>query len=123
MAIRDRFAIALIAMTVAAMPLLATIAALGDTRRNVDVVALWVAAAVQLVLVLAWVFIPRLPKWIVAGWGLILIGAGIGVTIAAPLSIEPAGGSTFAWGLTGLVVFGILTILAAVIHSPTKSEL
>jgi hypothetical protein len=122
MAIRDRFAIALVALTVAAMPLLACIAVIGDTRRAVDVVALWVAGALQLGLVLAWVFIPRLPKWVVGGWGLILIAAGIGFTIAAPINSEPAGGSTFAWALTGLVVFGILTILSAVIHSPTKSE-
>lgn len=122
MAIRDRFAIALVALTVAAMPLLACIAVIGDTRRAVDVVALWVAGALQLILVLLWVFIPRMPRWVVGGWGLILIAAGIGLTIAAPINNEPIGGSTFAWGLTGLLIFGILTILAAVIHSPTKSD-
>ena len=116
MAIRDRFALALVSVTVFLLPLLATIAVIGDTRRQVDVVALWLAGALQLGLVLTWVFIPRLPKWVVAGWGLILIAAGIGFTIAAPMAVEPAGGSTFTWALVGLGVVGILTIIAAIVH-------
>jgi len=123
MAIRDRFALALLSVTVALLPLLGALAVIGSTRRAVDVVALWLAGALQLGLVLTWVFIPRLPKWIVAGWGLILVATGIGLTIAAPVAAEPAGGSTFTWGLVGLLVVGILTMLAAVIHTSEKAGL
>jgi len=123
MAIRDRFALALVSVTVAVMPLLGALAVIGSTRRAVDVVALWLAGALQLGLALTWVFIPRLPKWIVAGWGLILVATGIGLTIAAPVAAEPAGGSTFTWGLVGLLVVGILTMLAAVIHTSEKAGL
>jgi hypothetical protein len=114
--IRDRFALALVSVTVGLLPLIAAIAVVGSTRRTVDVVALWLAGALQLGLVLTWIFIPRLPKWIVGGWGLILIAAGIGFTIAAPIAAEPANGSTFTWAFLGLVVVGILTIIAAVVH-------
>lgn len=123
MAIRDRFALALVSVTVAVMPLLGALAVIGSTRRAVDVVALWLAGALQLGLVLTWAFIPRLPKWIVAGWGLILIATGIGLTIAAPTASGPPGGSTFTWALVGLVVVGILTMLAAVIHRSEKATL
>jgi hypothetical protein len=60
-----------------------------------------------------WVFIPRLPKFIVAGWGLILIALGIGEIIAAPV---PAGAGEFPWALIGLVVFGLVTIVTAIVH-------
>ena len=123
MAIRDRFALALVSVTVAVMPLLGAMAVVGSTRRAVDVVALWLAGALQLGLVLTWIFIPRLPKWIVAGWGLILVATGIGLTIAAPVAAQPQGGSTFTWGLVGLLVVGILTMLASVIHSSEKAGL
>lgn len=123
MPIRDRFALALVSVTVGLLPLLAALAVIGSTRREVDVVALWLAGALQLGLVLTWVFIPRLPKWIVAGWGLILVAAGIGFTIVAPIAAEPADGSTFAWALVGLVVVGILTMLASVIHTSEKAGL
>ena len=123
MAFRDRFALALVSVIVGLLPLLGALAIIGSTRRAVDVVALWLAGALQLGLVLTWVFIPRLPKWIVAGWGLILVAAGIGFTIAAPVATEPAGGSTFTWAFAGLVVGGILTMLAAVIHTSEKAGL
>lgn len=123
MAIRDRFALALVSVTVAVLPLIGALAVLGSTRRSVDVVVLWLAGALQLGLVLTWVFIPRLPKWIVAGWGLILVATGLGLAIAAPVAVEPAGGSTITWGLIGLLVIGILTMLAAVIHTSEKAGL
>jgi hypothetical protein len=121
--IRDRFALALVSVTVGLLPLLGSIAVIGSTRRPSDVVALWVAGALQLGLVVTWVFIPKLPKWIVGGWGLILAAAGIGFTIAAPIAADPAGGSIFPWAFFGLVVVGILTIVAAVVHSSDPRSL
>ncbi|MEP7360377.1 MAG: hypothetical protein ABI744_02250, partial [Chloroflexota bacterium] len=87
-------------------------------RRQIDVTVLWLAAALTLGLVLTWIFMPRLPKWIVAGWGLILIALGVGEIVAAPV---PAGAGQFPWALIGLVVFGIVTIITAVVHSRSGS--
>jgi hypothetical protein len=88
------------------------------TPRSVDVVALWLAGLLQVGLVGTWALIPRLPKWVVAGWGLIVLALGIGVIIAAPV---PAGASSFPWALAGLVVVGIITIIAAIVHSPNEA--
>jgi hypothetical protein len=104
--IRDRFA-------------LAAVANLEDVPRNIDIVALWLAGLLTLGLLLTWVFIPRLPRWIVAGWGLILFATGIGIIITAPV---PAGASVIPWGLIGLVVGGIVTIILSAVHSPASSE-
>jgi len=119
MAIRDRFALALVSLTVGALFALGVIVDSSDNGRSFDVVVLWLASALQLGLVVTWVFIPKLPKWIVAGWGLILAAAGLGVTIAGP--VVPAGETFMPWALVGLVVVGVLTIIAAVVHSPSSS--
>ncbi len=115
MPIRDRFALALTGLTVSALTTFAAMAMVEAARRPVDVVVLWLAGFLQLGLLLAWVFIPRLPRWITAGWGLILMATGLGVIITAPV---PAGAElTFPWALVGLLVFGLLTIIAAFVHS------
>ena len=112
--IRDRFALAVSGLAAAGLTTFAALAMAEAVRRQIDITVLWLSAALTLGLVLTWVFIPRLPKWIVAGWGLILIALGIGEVIAAPV---PAGAGQFPWALIGLVVFGILIIVTAVVHS------
>jgi hypothetical protein len=121
MAIRDRFAIALVALTVGGLFALGAFANYAETSRPFDVVVLWLAGLLQLGLVVTWVFIPKLPKWIVAGWGLILAAAGLGVTIAGPQ--VPAGETVMPWAFVGLLVVGVLTIIAAVVHSPTNTSI
>ena len=117
--IRDRLALVIAALTVGKLTTLAALANLEAVPRSTDILVLWLAGLLQLGLVLTWVFIPKLPRWIVAGWGLILIAASIGVVITAPV---PAGASTFSWAFVGLLVAGILTIIASVVHhSPTES--
>jgi hypothetical protein len=116
--IRDRFALAVLGVTVGFFTTLAAIANLEEVPRNVDVVVLWLAGLLQLGLLLTWVFVPRLPRWIVAGWGLILVAAGIGVIITAPV---PEGASVVPWALVGLVVGGIVTMILSAIHSPVSS--
>ena len=117
--IRDGLALVIAALTVGMLTTLAAVANLEEVPRSTDIIALWLAGALQLGLVLTWVFIPKLPRWIVAGWGLILIAAGVGVVITAPV---PAGASSFSWALVGLVVAGILTIVASLVHtSPSGS--
>jgi hypothetical protein len=116
MAIRDRFALGLIGVTVGGLSTFAALAMVEATPRWIDVTVLWIASALQLGLLLTWIFIPRLPKWIVAGFGIVLISTGIGVIITAPV---PAGAGTMPWALLGLVLAGIATIIAAITASPT----
>jgi len=116
--IRDRFALGSAGLAATGLMTLAALAMNDAVRRNVDVTVLWLAGALTIGLVAAWVFLPRLPKWIVAGWGLILIALGIGVIITAPV---PAGAGQFPWALIGLVVFGIVIIITAVVHSGSRA--
>jgi hypothetical protein len=118
--IRDRLALVIAALTVGMLTTVAAVANLEAVPRSVDVVVLWGAGLLQLGLVVTWVFIPRLWRWIVAGWGLILIAAAIGVVITAPV---PAGASSFSWALVGLIVAGVLTIIASVIHSSADASI
>jgi hypothetical protein len=112
--IRDRFALAGTGVTVGALTTLAALANIEFEPRSVDIVVLWLAGASQLGLLLTWVFIPRLPRWIVAGWGLILMSLGIGVIITVPV---PEGASAIPWALIGLLVVGIVTVIMSVVHS------
>ena len=118
--IRDRFALAIMGVTVGFFTTLAAVANLEDVPRNIDIVVLWLAGLLQLVLLLAWVFIPRLPRWIVAGWGLILVATGVGVIITAPV---PGGATAIPWALVGLVIGGIVTMILSAVHSPAESSL
>lgn len=113
--IRDRFALGITGLTVGLLTTLAALANIGSEPRYVDVVVLWLAGAGHLGLLLTWIFIPRLPRWIVAGWGLILIALGIGVVITVPV---PEGASGVPWALVGLLVVGIVTMIMSVVHSP-----
>jgi hypothetical protein len=118
--IRDRFALALMGVTVGLLTTLAALANLDDVPRSIDIVVLWLAGALQLVVLVAWALIPRLPRWIIAGWGLILAATGIGLIIAAPV---PAGATAVPWALVGLLVAGIATIVLSAIHAESSSSL
>lgn len=117
--IRDRIAIAIVGVTVGALPIFALLATVDATRRPADVVVLWLAGLLQLGLLGTWAAWPKMPKWIVAGWGLILAATGLGVLIAGPVS-ETAGGNT-PWALVGLLVVGIATMISTAVHSSTSS--
>ena len=112
--IRDRFALAVTGLTVGVLTTLAALANIGTDPRYVDVVVLWLAGAGQLGLMLTWVFIPRLPRWIVAGWGLILFALGIGVVITVPV---PDGATAVPWALVGLLIVGIVTMVMSAVHT------
>jgi hypothetical protein len=119
--IRNRLALALTGLSAAALTTFAALAMVEQNRRPVDVTVLWLAGALHLGLVLTWIFIPRLPKWIVAGWGLILFATGIGVIITAPV---PAGATgTFPWALLGLIVVGIVTMIMSVVHGSERATI
>ena len=116
--IRDRFALAVMGVTVGFLTTLAAVVNLDAVPRSVDIVVLWLAGALQLVLLIVWALMPRLPRWIVAGWGLILAATGIGVIITAPV---PAGATAVPWALGGLLVAGIVTMVLSAIHSGESS--
>ena len=118
--IRDRIALAIAGASVGALPVFALLATLDATRRPVDVIVLWLAGLLQLGLLGTWAAWPGMPRWIVAGWGLVLAATGLGVLIAGPVT-DGAGGTT-AWGLIGLLVVGIATIIAAAVHSGPEGD-
>jgi peptidoglycan/LPS O-acetylase OafA/YrhL len=117
--IRDRFALAVTGLTVGALTTLAALANIGSDPRYVDIVVLWFAGAGQLGLLVTWIFVPRLPRWIVAGWGLILVALGIGVVITVPV---PQGASSVPWALVGLLIVGIVTMIMSVVHSSGRDS-
>ena len=118
--IRDRFALAVMGVTVGLLTTLAAVANLDDVPRTIDIVVLWLAGGLQLVLLIVWALMPRLPRWIIAGWWLILAAMGIGLIIAAPV---PAGAAAVPWALIGLLVAGIATIVLSAIHAQSSSSL
>jgi hypothetical protein len=117
--IRDRFALGITGLTVGALTTLAALANLEATPRTIDITVLWLAGALQLGLLLTWIFIPRLPKWIIYGWGLILIALGLGVIITVPV---PEGAGVIPWAVIGLIVIGIVTIVMAAVHSSGSGD-
>jgi hypothetical protein len=119
MVIRDRFALAVMGLSAGALTTLAALANLEATPRTIDIVILWLVGALQLGLVLVWVFIPRLPRWIIAGWGLIMAALGVGDIIAVPV---PAGASAIPWALIGLVVVGVITTVMSIVHAGGDSS-
>jgi hypothetical protein len=117
--IRDRLALVIAALTVGMLTTLAALANLETVPRSVDILVLWGAGLLQLGLVLTWVFIPRLWRWIVAMFGLVLIATAVGVVITAPV---PVGASTFSWAFVGLVLAGILDIIVSVVHRSSSES-
>ena len=117
MAIRHRFALGLTGLTVAGLTTFGALAMGEPTPRSIDVVVLWLAGLLALGLLLTWIFIPRLPRWIAAGFGLVLLATGLGVIITAPV---PAGAGSFPWALVGLVLAGLAIIIAAASHGSSE---
>jgi hypothetical protein len=76
---------------------------------GLDVVLLALATIGHFILVIAWWLAPFTPRWVVAGYGLILASTGLGFVIGAPA--EAPAVMTFY----GMGVAGILSIVASVI--------
>lgn len=119
MAIGHRFALGLTGLSVTGLTTFAAMAMGETTPRSIDVVVLWLAGLLALGLLLTWIFIPRLPRWIAAGFGLILMATGLGVIITAPV---PAGAGTVPWALIGLLVTGLAMIIAAAVHGSDEAR-
>lgn len=78
---------------------------------RLDVLLLAAASIGHTVAVLAWwVAAPWTPRWLVAGYGLVLAASGFGFLISAPADV----GATMTF--YGMGSAGILTIIAAAIH-------
>jgi hypothetical protein len=119
MPFRDRVAIAIAAAATAALPLFAWLAAMYEARR-LDVFVLAAAAPLQLTALVIWIVMPRLPRWIVLGYGIVLVAAGLGFTVAAPAA-DP-GAAAGPWSFVGLLVIGVAMILAAMVHRPAHAQ-
>jgi len=114
MPIRDRIALALAGAAGAVLPAFGWLAATNDARR-IDLLVLGVALLLQLGLLSSWAVIRRLPRLVVAGYGLSIIALGLGFTIAAPA--PEAGTVAGPWAFAGMLIAGLLTMIAAVVHS------
>lgn len=114
---RERLAldIAWLATTWLAIVLVVSIA---DYTRGLDVVALAIVLPVQLAVVITWSLWARLPLWLVAGHGLILVALAVGLIIAGPAEALPITGLGVAvpWLLVGLIPTGVAMIAAAWVH-------
>ena len=87
--------------------------ALTNEMSGIDRIAVGLALAMQLSVLLAWDLFPRLPLWIVAGHGLIMVSLALGLIITAPAGAPPTFGLAMPWYVLGLVPAGLAMILAA----------
>jgi hypothetical protein len=94
------------------------VVSIADYTRGLDVVALAIALPVQLAVVITWSLWARLPLWLVAGHGLILVALAFGLIIAGPAEPLPITGLGLAmpWLIVGLVPTGGAMIAAAWLH-------
>jgi hypothetical protein len=76
---------------------------------RVDVLLLAAAAIAHIVLVIAWWLAPWTPRWVIAGYGLVLASSGLGFLVVAPPE-APAVMSFY-----GMLAAGALAIIAAII--------
>lgn len=77
---------------------------------RLDAFLLGMATIGHVIAVIAWWIAPRAPKWLVAGYGLVLASTGLGFLISAG-TVGGAALTFYAMGLTG-----ILAIIAAAVH-------
>lgn len=120
MLVRDRIALALAGTAAAALPLAAWLGVSNDARR-LDLLVLGAAVLLQIGLLFTWAVIPRLPRLLVGGYGLAIIALGLGFTIAAPP--PEAGAVAGPWAFIGMLVAGVLTIIASIVHSSEPTSL
>ena len=97
--------------------------ALTNPMSSVDRIAVGLALAIQLTVLLAWDLFPRLPLWIVAGHGLIMVSLALGLIITAPAGGPPAFGLEVPWYVLGLVPAGLAMILASALRWQRSSGL
>jgi hypothetical protein len=114
---RERLALDMAWLATAWMAVVLVVS-IADYTRGVDVVALALALPVQLTVVIGWSLFARLPLWLVAGHGLIMLALGIGLVIAGPPLAPPSEllGLAMPWLVVGLIPSGAAMIVAAWMH-------
>lgn len=125
---RDRRRWALVIALAAALWLVAVLwLSLAHFTRGFDPLVLAMSLLMQLVVLIAWWLIPRLPLWLVAGHGLIMLSLGLGLVITAPgpsTALEPGVGPPLPWFLLGTLPAGLaMVVAAAVAWTPQKDLL
>ena len=76
---------------------------------SLDVFLLALATVAHFILVVAWWLAPWTPRWVIAGYGLILASSGLGLVVVAPPE-APA-----VMTLYGMLIAGALSVVAAII--------
>lgn len=92
---------------------------LAHPTRGLDYLVLGLALFMQVAVVLTWDFLPRLPLWVIAGHGLIMVSLAVGFVISAPAGAVAPGVSIVPpapWLVVGLVPTGLAMIVAAALH-------
>jgi hypothetical protein len=119
--VRDRVSVGLLtAATV--VTLVFTWLAHDSTSRRPDVFYLALVGAIQVVVMLAWIAMPRVPGRVLFAWGIVLIVIGF-LTLVGPISHgaatrpgdQPIVNTPWAW--IALTIAGLLTIAASVANA------
>lgn len=109
---RDRFALALAG---AATALLLTVLLFALTgARPLDTLVIGATALLQVIVLIVWIALPWIPRWLFFGYGLIAIAMGIGFTLTGPSTTAAPG--TGGWAFWTLLIVGVLMMLASLFH-------
>jgi len=84
--------------------------------RGLDYLVIGLALAMQVSVLMAWDLLPRLPLWIVAGHGLIMVSLALGLVITAPAGGPAPILAGLPWLVVGLVPAGLAMIIAAAVR-------
>jgi hypothetical protein len=91
---------------------------IANYTRGLDVIAMLLGLVMQIAVLLVWIVFPRLPLWVVAGHGLIMLSLGLGLIIAGPVGppAQTLFGLTLPWLFVGLLPAGLSMVVAAAIR-------
>jgi hypothetical protein len=90
-----------------------------QSARGLDQLVIGLGLFMQVSVLMAWDLFPRLPLWIIAGHGLIMISLVPGFLITAPAAGVPAPGvlvPPVPWLVVGLLPAGLAMIAAAALR-------
>jgi hypothetical protein len=90
-----------------------------QSARGLDQLVIGLALFMQVSVLMAWDLVPRLPLWIIAGHGLIMISLVPGFLITAPAAGAPVPGALVPpvpWLVIGLLPAGLAMIAAAALR-------
>jgi hypothetical protein len=90
--------------------------ALAIEARPVDALVIALAFVLQLMVVMAWDLLPRLPLWLIAGHALIMLSLALGLVITVPAAQFGAAMAGIPFHVVGLVPAGLAMLVAAALR-------